>query len=106
MKIIQPQGRIPVNIYRAEETLCCKATALLVKVSDGGFVQWLCTDCKQPFHVSDTELQNIRHSEHCPKCEGNMTLSPNLLYANYGYVCRVCHIEVQLGDLIPPSDTV
>lgn len=106
MKIIKLEGRVPVEIYRAEETLCCKARALLVQVSAGGFVRWRCTLCSELFNVSDTELQEIPHPEHCPKCEGNMALSPNLSYANYGYVCRVCDTEVQLSDLIPPSHTI
>lgn len=105
MNIGKQERKVPVEIYRAEAS-CCKVRPLLVGVSDGGFVRWRCTLCSRLFNVSDMELQEILHLEHCPKCEGNMTLLPNLSYANYGYVCEVCHIEVPLGDLIPQGDTV
>lgn len=56
--------------------------------------------------VSELDILELSHIEHCSKCEDVMTPSPDLQYSNYGYICEICKTEVLLGNLVPSNDDV
>ena len=94
----------PVRIKGVRKSQCCGNPTLLVRTSQGGFVEEMCSTCRKLENLSKPDFLTISHRLYvkCPECGGEMAVDTERReHGNYAFLCEPCDLLLRLGDLVP-----
>lgn len=96
--------QFPLRISNGSISPCCNQLRVIVQTSDGGFVQLACPQCLATGTLSNSDFMKLDLVVSCPKCNRVMERRVTITYANYGFVCTSCDLELRFCELLPMLD--
>ena|SRR5215207_490620 len=101
-EIVQKLEGNPLTIGSSPCDRCGSRTTLVNTSTGKGFVKRYCPECDGCLSLTDKEFLNSSAVIFkCPACEREMEKQLRVFHHNYGFVCKICELGVELSVLLP-----